>query len=68
MGSIKSRAREKNLDIIIAGCLCYILHKPSCRVSMTFSKCAGLNLTNVTSILTIGSINQAVTKNSKTII
>ena len=44
--SIKSRAREKNPEIIIAGCPCHILHNASCKGSIAFSKCTGFDITD----------------------
>ena len=44
--SIKSRAREKNPEIIIAGCPCHILHNASCKGSIAFSKWTGFDITD----------------------
>ncbi|CAB4009886.1 ATP-dependent DNA helicase [Paramuricea clavata] len=42
--SIKSRAKEKNEDIVIAGCLCHILHNASGKAATTFSEVTGFDV------------------------
>ncbi len=42
--SIKSRAKEKNEDIIIAGCPCHILHNASGKAGTAFSEVTGFDI------------------------
>ena len=42
--SIKSRAKEKNEDIVIAGCPCHILHNASAKATMAFSEITGFDI------------------------
>jgi hypothetical protein len=42
--SIKSRAKEKNEDIIIAGCLCHILHNAAGKAGTAFSEITGFDI------------------------
>ena len=44
--SIKSRARQKNDNIIIAGCPCHILHNASSKASDTFNNITGLDISD----------------------
>ena len=42
--SIKTRAKEKNEDIVIAGCPCHILHNASSKAAMAFSEVTGFDV------------------------
>ena len=42
--SIQSRAKEKNEDIVIAGCPCHILHNASAKAAMAFLEVAGFDV------------------------
>ena len=42
--SIKSRAKEKNGSIVIAGCSCHILHNASCKAGKMFSQVTSFDI------------------------
>ena len=42
--SIKSRAKEKNGSIVIAGCPCHILHNASCKAGEMFSQVTNFDI------------------------
>ena len=42
--SIKSRAKQKNNDIVIAGCPCHILHNASGKAGSCFSEVMGFDV------------------------
>ena len=42
--SIKSRAREKNESVIIAGCPCHILHNASSKAAISFTEITGFDI------------------------
>ena len=42
--SIKSRAKEKDGSIVIAGCPCHILHNASCKASEMLSQVANFDI------------------------
>ena len=42
--SIKTRAKEKNEDIVIAGCPCHILHNASGKAATAFSEVTGFDV------------------------
>ena len=57
--SIKSRAREKNDNIVISGCPCHILHVSS-KAGDAFNKTTGFDISNIIVFINItGLINQA---------
>ena len=42
--SIKSRARQKNKNVVVAGCPCHILHNATQKGSVEFSECTGFDI------------------------
>ena len=55
--SIKSRALEKNLEIVISGCPCHILHNASVKATEAFGMSPALVSKIIASTSFIGLIN-----------